>query len=192
MYVCLTHIFSSILYLSLVPSKGTALFCVSTTLHSSWTKQIALFLKIFQSLTVHVYCLLKNLSKILLPCYFWPTKNKPVQQLHGKLLEEMLRMAMLWLVQWNRQNSMQLRSGGKKGIPSLLPHKKATIFISSILSKVLVSFDFFYSFVFVTPRFSYWGLLFECHLKVNNATKVCLLYEWHCWRNGSNAGCNFD
>ena len=45
--------------------------------------------------------------KILLPHYVWHTKHKPVQQLHEKFPEEMLRMAVLWLI--DRQNKMQLR-----------------------------------------------------------------------------------
>lgn len=143
---CLTHIFfvhslslPSFFPQRVQPSSVLAqLFILlgQSQLHYYW-KYLALWLCLCIAYS-------RRCPKIQLPRYVWYTKNKPVQQWHGKLLEEMLRMAVLWLVQDDRQNRMQLRGWEKTGIPSLLPHKKPTIFISSILPKILVSFDFSY------------------------------------------------
>lgn len=128
-------------------------------LHYSW-KYLALWLHLCIAYS-------RTCPKTLLPRYIWHTKSKPVQQLHGTLLEEMLRTAVLWLVQGDRQNRMQLRGWEKMIIPSLLPHRKPTIFISSSLPKVFVSKS-----LNVTWR---WILLLK------NVCYMSIQPKWYCW-----------
>lgn len=150
-------------------------------LHYSW-KYLALWLHLCIAYS-------RTCPKTLLPRYIWHTKSKPVQQLHGTLLEEILRIAVLWLVQGDRQNRMQLRDWEKMIFPSLLPHRKPTIFISSSLPKVLVSFDFSYSPLPLwdspTEACQYssssLNVTWKWILLLKNVFYMKIQLKWYCW-----------